>query len=128
MSGRLRSLRAGTERTAALAAELRRAAGSNSRKQVGHIRLLPDGQVLAWDWRPAALFLTDAQQQAVTDLMHATRRDIDWTVPHDYGVTTGMLRRSPAAGERGHDPAADRVFGGTGPAFLPRLGDGRRAA
>jgi hypothetical protein len=125
---RVRTLRSGTARTAALAVELRRAAGSNSRKQVGHIRLMPDGQVLAWDWRPAALFLTDAQQQAVTKLMHATRRDIDWSVAHDYGLTTGMLRRSPAAGERGHDPAADGTFGGTDPAFLPRPADGRRAA
>jgi hypothetical protein len=125
---RIRTLRTGTSRTAALAVELRRAAGGNSRKQVNHLRIQPDGTVLAWDFRPAALFLTDTQQQAITELMHATRRDIDWTVAHDYHLTTGMLRRSPAAGERGHDPAADRTFGGTDPVFLPRPTDTTRRA
>lgn len=125
---RIRTLRAGSSRTAALAAAVRRAAGSNSHKQVNHIRLLPDGTVVAWDWRPAELYLTAAQQQAVAELMHATRRDIDWSVAHDYGLTTGMLRRSPAPGERGFDPVADRTFGGTDPVFLPRPADGRRAA
>lgn len=125
---RISTLRIGTARKAALAAEIRRAAGSNSRKQVNHIRIQPDGQVLAWDFRPTTLFLTDAQQRAVTALMHATRRDIDWTVAHDYGLTTGMLRRSPAPGERGYDPEADRVFGGSPSVFLPRSADGRRAA
>lgn len=125
---RLRTLQSGRSRTAALAAEIRRAAGSNSRKQVNHIRIRPDGTVLAYDWRPAELYLTGAQQQAVRELMHVTRRDINWSVAHDYGLTTGMLRRSPAAGERGYDPAADGTFGGTGPAFLPLPADGRRAA
>jgi hypothetical protein len=127
MSGRLRTLRAGTSRTAALARDIRFAAGGNARKQVNHIRVTPDG-VTAWDWRPAPLYLSPAQQRAVAELMHATRPDIDWTVAHDYSLTRGMLRRSPAAGERGHDPAADGGFGGSDPVFLPRPADGRRAA
>lgn len=125
---RINTLRTGTARTAALAAAVRAAAGSNSRKQVGHVRIQPDGTVTAYDWRPAALFLTAAQQQAVAELMRSTRRDIDWTVAHDYHLTTGMLRRSPAPGERGHAPEIEGTFGGTDPVFLPRPADGRRAA
>ena len=125
---RIRTLRAGRSRTATLAAQIRTAAGSNSRKMVNVVRLLPDGQVLAYDWRPALLPLSDVEQWAISELMHATRRDIDWSVSHDYELTTGMLRRSPAAGERGHDPVAEGVFGNIGPVFLPRPGEGRRAA
>ena len=92
------------------------------------VRLLPDGTVLAYDWRPDLLFMTDTQQQAVTAVMHATRRDIDWTVAHDYHLTTGMLRRSPAVGGRGSAPEVEGYFGGTDPVFLPRTAEGRRAA
>ena len=125
--GRVRTLRTGSARVAALAAAIRAAAGSNSRKQVNHIRVTPDG-VTAWDWRPAPLYLSPTQQRAVAEVMHQTRPDIDWSVAHEYSLTRGMLRRSPAPGERGHDPAADGGFGGTDPVFLPRPADGRRAA
>jgi hypothetical protein len=124
---RINTLRAGTSRAAALAADLRRAAGGNSRKQVCHVRITPEA-VTAYDWRPDRLFLSRVQQQAVRDLMRKTRPDIDWTVPHDYHLTTGMLRRSPAAGERGFTPEVEGLFGGTDPAFVPRPADGRRAA
>lgn len=124
---RLRTLRTGTSRVAALAAAIRAAAGSNSRKQVNHVRISPDG-VTAWDWRPAPLYLSPAQQRAVAELMHKTRPDIDWSVDHDYGLITGMLRRSPQAGERGHVPETDGGFGGSDPVFLPRPAEGRRAA
>lgn len=127
MNSRISTLRAGTSRTAALARDLRAVAGSNSRKQVCHVRITPDG-VTAYDWRPDTLFLTGTQQRAVRDLMRKTRPDIDWTVSHDYHLTTGMLRRSPVVGERGHAPEVEGTFGGTDPAFLPRSADGRRAA
>ena len=124
---RIATLSSGRARTAALAAAIRRAAGSNCRNTVNVIRISPDG-VTAWDWRPERLPLADGAARAVAELMRKTRPDIDWTVAHDYALTTGMLRRSPAAGERGYDPAADGVFGGTGPVFLERPAEGRRAA
>lgn len=125
---RLRTLHTGRSRTATLATQIRAAAGSNSRKMVNHVRIQPDGTVTAYDWRPAVLFLTGKQQQAVAELMRSVRPDIDWSVAHDYGLTTGMLRRSPAAGERGYAPETEGVFGGSAPVFLPRPGDARRAA
>ena len=124
---RIATLRSGRSRVAALAAAIRATAGSNSRNCVNVIRISPDG-VTAYDWRPAELPLSPDAAEAIAELMHATRRDIDWSVSHDYELTTGMLRRSPAAGERGHDPVAEGVFGNIGPVFLPRPGEGRRAA
>ena len=124
---RIATLRSGRSRVAALAAAIRATAGSNSRNCVNVVRIAPDG-VTAYDWRPAVLALSPDAAEAIAELMHATRRDIDWSVSHDYELTTGMLRRSPAAGERGHDPVAEGVFGNIGPVFLPRPGDARSAA
>lgn len=125
---RIAVLKSGRSRTSALAADIRRAAGSTSRKQVGHVRLLPDGHVLAYDWRPDRVYLSAAQEQAVTQVMHATRPDIDWTIGHDYHLVTGMLRRSPEVGERGYTPEVEGHFGGADPVFLPRPADSRSAA
>ncbi|HEY0935891.1 MAG TPA: hypothetical protein VGD91_19395 [Trebonia sp.] len=125
---RINTLRTSTSQVAALAAELRHAAGSTRHKMVCHVRLHADGTVTAYDWRPDPLHLTEPQQQAVTDLMREKRRDIDWAVSHDYHLVTGMLRRSPEAGERGCTPEVEGLFGGTDPAFLLRPADGRRAA
>lgn len=119
---RIATLASGRARTAALAAAIRRAAGSTARQTVDTVRIAPDS-VTAYDWRPAQLSLSPAAARAVAELMREVRPDIDWTVSHDYALTTGMLRRSPAAGERGHDPVADKTFGGSGPVFLPRPGD-----
>lgn len=127
---RIATLSSGRARTAALAAAIRRAAGSTCRNTVNVIRIAPDG-VTAWDWRPEQLPLADGTARAVAELMRKTRPDIDWTVAHDYALTTGMLRRSPAAGERGHDPELEGVFGGTAPVFLPQsapVDTGRAAA
>lgn len=119
---RIATLASGRARTAALAAAIRRAAGSTARQTVNVVRIAPDG-VTAYDWRPAELSLSADAARTIAELMHEVRSDIDWTVSHDYHLTTGMLRRSPAAGERGYDPVADKAFGGSGPVFLPRPGD-----
>lgn len=124
---RLRTLRAGTSRVATLAREIRAAAGSNSRHCVNVVRIAPDG-VTVYDWRPERLPLAANAADAVSQLMHSTRPDIDWTVSHDYHLTTGMLRRSPQAGERGWAPEVDGTFGGTGPVFLPGPAETGRAA
>jgi hypothetical protein len=124
---RIRTLRAGSSRIATLAREIRAAAGSNARHTVNVIRVAPDG-VTAYDWRPDRLPLHDNAAQAVAQLMHEVRPDIDWSVSHDYDLATGMLRRSPAPGERGYAPELEHAFGGTGPVFLPRPADTRRAA
>lgn len=115
---RLDSLRAGSARVATMAAAIRAAAGSNSRSTVCSIRIQPDG-ITAYDWRPDRLVLSAEAAQAISDLMHSARPDIDWSVAHDYHLLTGMLRRSPAAGERGHSPETEGTFGGTDPVFLP---------
>ena len=124
---RIATLQSGRARTARLAAAIRAAAGSNARQCVNTVRIRPDG-VTAYDWRPEQLTLPADAAEAIADLMRSVRPDIDWTIGHDYHLTTGMLRRSPAAGERGHDPVADKTFGGCDPVFLPRPADARRAA
>lgn len=126
MSGRIDTLKTGTARTARLAVAIRAAAGSNRRNIVNHIRVHADGSVDAYDWRPAALHLAVDAQDAIAELMRATRPDIDWSVAHDYHLATGMLRRSPAAGERGYAPETDGTLGGTDPAFLPAPADPSR--
>lgn len=125
---RIRTLRSGSARTAALAATIRAGAGSTSRQSVTSIRLQPDGSVTSYDWHPDRLYLSADAAEAITELMHSLRPDIDWTIGHDYHLTTGMLRRSPLAGERGYAPEIEGTFGGTDPAFLPRPADARRAA
>lgn len=124
---RIATLASGRARTAALAAAIRRAAGSTSRQSVNVIRIAPDG-VTAYDWRPALLSLSPAASRAIAALMREVRPDIDWTVGHDYHLTTGMLRRSPVAGEKGFTPEVDRVFGGAGPVFLPEAYNPRKQA
>lgn len=124
---RIATLRAGSARVATMAAVIRAAAGSTHRGLVGSVRIQPDG-VLAYDWRPARVYLSPDAAQAISDLMHEARPDIDWTISHDYHLITGMLRRSPLAGERGYAPETDGVFGGTDPVFLPRPAHGRRTA
>lgn len=116
---RIATLKAGTARVAALAAAIRAAAGSNRRNIVNHVRIHADGSVDAYDWRPARLQLNVDAQDAISGLMRSTRTDIDWSVSHDYHLTTGMLRRSPVDGERGFAPEDDGTFGGTDPVFLP---------
>lgn len=120
---RIATLKSGRARTAALAAAIRTAAGSNRRNIVNHVRIHADGSVDAYDWRPAPLHLNVDAQDAISSLMREVRQDIDWSVGHDYHLTTGMLRRSPAAGERGHAPETDGTFGGTDPVFLPTSAD-----
>lgn len=124
---RIATLQSGRARTAALAAAIRAAAGSTCRQTVCTIRIRPNG-VTAYDWRPEPLTLPADAAEAIAELMRSLRPDIDWTVAHDYCLTTGMLRRSPVASERGFDPAADGTCGGSGPVFLPRPADSRRAA
>lgn len=124
---RIATLASGRARTAALAAAIRRAAGSTSRQAVNTVRIRPDG-VTAYDWRPVELSLSADAARAIAALMREVRPDIDWTASHDYHLTTGMLRRSPQAGERGYDPVVDGTFGGTGPMFLPHPADIRQAA
>jgi hypothetical protein len=121
---RLHTLRTGSAGGGALSAKIRAAAGSNARHCVNVIRIAPDG-VTAYDWHPDRLPLADDAAEAVSDLMHSVRPDIDWSVPHDYHLTTGMLRRSPLPGERGYAPETDRVFGGADPVFLPRPAETR---
>jgi hypothetical protein len=120
---RLAILKTGTARVAALAVAIRAAAGSNRRNIVNHVRIHADGSVDAYDWRPAPLYLSVDAQDAISDLMRSVRPDIDWSVGHDYHLTTGMLRRSPTDGERGYAPETDGTFGGTDPAFLPTPAD-----
>lgn len=124
---RINTLRTGSARTAAVAVAIRAAANSTSRQTVNSIRIRPDG-VTAYDWRPDRLHLSDGAAEAIAALMHSLRPDINWAVSHDYHLTTGMLRRSPAAGERGYAPEIEGTFGGTDPVFLPRPADARRAA
>lgn len=119
---RIQTLRASTARTARMAVAIRAAANSNSRKMVNTIRIRPEGAVTAYDWRPAALDLSPEEQKAISELMRAVRPDIDWTVGHDFHLTTGMLRRSPVAGERGYAPEVEGTFGGSDPVFLPPTG------
>ncbi len=123
---RIATLKSGRARTAALAAAIRIAAGSNRRNIVNHVRIHADGSVDAYDWRPAQLHLNVDAQDAITSLMRSVRPDIDWSVGHDYHLTTGMLRRSPAVGERGFSPEDDKTFGGADPVFLPTPADRAR--
>lgn len=125
---RIDSLRAGSARVATLAAAIRAGAGSNRRSIVNHIRLHPDGSVDAYDWRPAVLYLSVDAQDAIASLMWSARPDIDWSVGHDYHLATGMLRQSPAEGERGYRPEVDGTLGGSDPVFLPTPVTPRSAA
>jgi hypothetical protein len=124
---RIRTLQTGRARTAALAAAIRAAAGSTCRQTVCTVRIAPGG-VTAYDWRPDLLTLPADAAAAITELMHTVRPDIDWSEAHDYHLTTGMLRRSPQAGERGYAPEIEGTFGGTDAAFLPRTADENRRA
>lgn len=124
---RINTLRDGTARKTRLTVAIRAAARSTSRGLVCTVRITPDG-VTAYDWRPDRVFLPRGADNAIRELMCATRPDIDWTVSHDYHLITGMLRRSPEVGERGYTPEVEGTFGGTDPVFLPRPADSRSAA
>jgi hypothetical protein len=131
---RLRTLRSGSARVAALAAAIRAAADNQDiavvrfqQKWTRHDR--PYRELVAWTAGFRAVPLDQDAQDAIDHLMRSGRPDINWFINHDYHLDTGMLRRSPYAEDDGYIPDEDGTFGGSDPAFAPRAADEiRRAA
>lgn len=121
---RLRTLQAGTARTAQIAAAIRAAADNPSivmvRLQLKWTRdEQPYRQILAYDNKFQPTLPDPDAIDAIDALLRGARPDIDWFFDHDYHLDTGMLRRSPAmATDRGAMPEKDKTFGGTAPVFL----------
>jgi hypothetical protein len=120
---RLRTLQAGSARTAALAAMIRAAAGDDTVTAV-RLKLLytrhdsPVRHVVAYDATHWEVPLTPDAIAAIDFLLRDGRDDIDWRVDHDWHVDTGILRRSPGLNDRGYVPHDDGTLGGTDPVFL----------
>lgn len=120
---RINTLRAGTARTAQIAAAIR-AAADDQRIAAVRLQLLytrgdrPYRHVVAYDATYQPIGLDRDAIEAIDLLIRGCRPDIDWHFNHDWHLDTGTLRRSPLAGEPGGIPEDDRTFGGTAPAFL----------
>lgn len=120
---RIEILRAGTARTARLAAAIRAAADDPS---IVMVRLQqqwtrydrPYRHVVAYNARFQEVGLDQDAIEAIDALIRGNRPDIDWWKDHDWHLDTGRLRRSPLVGERGGIPQEDRTFGGSDPLFL----------
>lgn len=120
---RLRTLHAGTARTAALAAAIRAAADDPSiavvRLQLKYTRNdRPYRAVIAYDAEFWQLGLDRDAAEIIDLLVRGRRPDIDWVVDHDWHLDTGVLRRSPGVADDGYIPPDDKTFGGGSPVFL----------
>lgn len=120
---RIQTLRAGTARTARIAAAIRAAADDPSitvvRLQLRYTRYdRPYRAVVAYDAQFRSLDLTQDAADAIDQLIRGIRSDIDWRQDHDWHLDTGMLRRSPDIAHLGSIPEHDRTFGGGAPVFL----------
>lgn len=123
---RIRTLKAGSDRTRMLAAAIRAAADSETlsvvRIQHRYDRAnRPYWRVLGYTLGFEELYLDADAQEAISNYMRALRPDIAWQADHDVHLDTGMLRRSPLPEEPGFDPEGDGTFGGTDPVFGPRI-------
>lgn len=120
---RINTLRAGTARTAMLAAAIR-AAADNPTIAVVRIQLKytrydrPYHAITAYDAKYRSLDLDLDAVHAIDLLIRGGRPDIDWRFDHDWHLDTGILRRSPDVGDLGIIPADDHTFGGSPPVFL----------
>jgi len=120
---RLHTLRAGSARTAELAAAIRAAADDPSIAVV-RLKLLytrndrPYRAVIAYDADCWQLGLPRDAAEIIDMLVRGRRPDIDWVFDHDWHLDTGLLRRSPGVTDNGYIPQDDKCFGGTDPVFL----------
>lgn len=120
---RIKTLRAGSARTATLAAAIR-AAADDPDIAVVRLQLLytrhhrPYRHVVAYDADFQWHGLTRDAIEAIDLLIRSMRQDIDWRFDHDWHLDTGILRRSPDIAHLGNIPESDRTFGGTAPVFL----------
>jgi len=120
---RIQTLRAGSARTATIAAAIR-AAADDPGIAVVRLQLLytrhdrPYRHVVAYDAQFQWHGLTRDAIEAIDLLIRSMRPDIDWRQDHDWHLDTGMLRHSPDIAHLGSIPEDDRTFGGTAPVFL----------
>jgi len=120
---RIQTLRAGSARTATIAAAIR-AAADDPGIAVVRLQLLytrhdrPYRHVVAYDAQFQWHGLTRDAIEAIDLLIRSMRPDIDWRQDHDWHLDTGMLRHSPDIAHLGSIPETDRTFGGTAPVFL----------
>lgn len=121
---RINTLRAGSARTAQLAAAIRAAADDPS---IAVVRLQqkwtargdrPYRAIVAYHADYTWYNLGQDAVDVIDMLIRGARPDIDWWKDHDWHLDTGMLRRSPLVGELGGIPENDRTFGGGDPVFL----------
>lgn len=134
---RINTLRAGSARTAQLAAAIR-AAADDPTIVVVRLQLLytrydrPYRHVVAYNAKYQSIGLDPDAITAIDLLIRGGRPNIDWRQDHDWHLDTGILRRTPRLGELGGIPQDDQTFGGTEPVFLadtPRhVGKDRGAA
>lgn len=117
---RITTLKMGYARIATMAAAIRAAADNDT---IVLVRLAPDHSVVAYNagFRPVELAVDAAE--AIDQLMRGHRPDIDWSVGHDWNLSTGNLRRSPSVDDRGYAPETELLFGGSDPVFLPTATD-----
>lgn len=120
---RIQTLRAGTARTAQLAAAIRAAADQPTitvvRLQLKYTRYdRPYRDVAVFNAKFWQLGLDRDAVDIIDLLIRGGRPDIDWRHDHDWHLDTGMLRRSPGVTDNGYIPEEDRMFGGTAPVFL----------
>jgi len=120
---RIQTLRAGSARTATIAAAIR-AAADDPDIAVVRLQLLytphhrPYRHVVAYDAQFQWHGLTRDAIEAIDLLIRSMRPDIDWRQDHDWHLDTGILRRSPDIAHLGSIPESDRTFGGSDPVFL----------